>query len=86
MEGGAGTALTRLAVTQTDPIGLTRGDDAKRAAMSLRGSFHRFSSYRGVSTPLWPIFSTDVEPLRSEGSSSSGSGSSAEPLRSGPPH
>jgi hypothetical protein len=51
MESGAGVALARLAVAQVDPIGLTRGDDAKRAAVATPGSFHRSSPIL-----VWPHF------------------------------
>jgi hypothetical protein len=41
MECGAGAALARLAVAQVDPFRIACGDNAKRAAVALRGSFHR---------------------------------------------
>jgi hypothetical protein len=51
MESGAGVALARLAVAQVDPIGLTRGDDAKRTAVATPSSFHRSSPIL-----VWPHF------------------------------
>src|SRR5215831_3442276 len=42
MERGAGSPPARTTVAQIDPLGLTRGDDAKRAAMTLGGPFHPF--------------------------------------------
>src|ERR1700756_1222120 len=41
MESGAGTALARHAVAQINPIGFTRGNYSKRAAVATPGSFHR---------------------------------------------
>src|SRR5271163_1892237 len=65
MEGRAGATLARLAMAQVNPIRIARGDDSKRATVALRGSFHRLPP-RLVYAPLWPIFSSAVEPLRTE--------------------
>jgi hypothetical protein len=41
MESGAGASLARLAVAQINPIGFTRGNYSKRAAVALPDPFHR---------------------------------------------
>jgi hypothetical protein len=67
MEGGAGATLARLAVAQVNPIGITGGNNAKRAAMALLGSVHLVSSHFLVCVSLWSIFLAAVEPRRTEG-------------------
>jgi hypothetical protein len=73
MESGASPTLARLAVAQVNAIGLTRGNYSKRAAVALPDPFHSFLPIL-VWPAFWPIMRAGVEPLRSEGPSSSGSG------------
>ena len=62
MKGGAGATLASLAVAQVHPIRFTCGNYSKRAAVALPHPFH--GSLPSHPTPVWPIFSAAVEPLR----------------------
>jgi hypothetical protein len=62
MKGGARAMLASLAVAQVHPIRLACGNYSKGAAVALPDPFQ--IPLPPQLTPVWPIFSAAVEPLR----------------------